>query len=409
MSILFLAHRLPFPPDRGDKIRAHHLLKALAKLAPVHVGCFAESERDLAHLPELAALAQSHCVPLRKTGNIIPGLRALATGRTVSEAAFDSGDLRRWVERTVAERGVDTIVVFSGQMGQFVPTDFAGRLVIDLCDVDSAKFEAYAETGSFPRRWINAREGRLLKRMEEALAVRADNTMLVSEEEAALFRSRLDDTAAANVSAIRNGIDFEFFDPAMAVAHPDLHQSAGPHFVFTGQMDYRPNITACIRAAKELMPAIREAHPTAQFHIVGRAPTAEILGLDSHGGTHVWGEVPDIRPFLAGADIMLAPLTIARGVQNKVLEAMAMACPVLLSPEAATGISARDEEHFAVAATNDQIIQKAQAMLADPASTQAMCAAARAFVVQHQSWAAMMAPLAALVGRPSFGGQRDAA
>ena len=409
MSILFLAHRLPFPPDRGDKIRAHHLLKALAELAPVHVGCFAESISDYLHLPKLNVIAASHCVPLRSTGVVAPGLRALAIGRTVSETAFDSEQLRKWVDRTIAEHTVDTIVVFSGQMGQFVPRSFTGRLVVDLCDVDSAKFEAYAAGGSFPRKLIDAREGRLLRMVEADLATRADHTLFVSVEEAALFRSRLDDHASAQVSAIRNGIDSDYFDPSSVQAEAELVRSQGPHFVFTGQMDYQPNITACERVVKCLLPRIREIHRDARFHIVGRAPVASLRKLDAKDGVRVWGEVSDIRSFLAGADIILAPLTIARGVQNKVLEAMAMARPVLLSSEAATGIAARDGEHFAIADSDDAMIERALSMLADDKATSTMASAARNYVVHNQGWPAMMAPLAALIERVAPANQRNAA
>ena len=398
MSILFLAHRLPFPPDRGDRIRAHHLLRALAKLAPVHVGCFLESPVDRAGLPELEALAASHHAPMRDTRTWLAGLRALARGRTVSETAFDSAGLRRWAAETVAREAIDTIVVFSGQMGQFVPPDFDGRLIVDLCDVDSAKFEAYAASGSGPRRWIDAREGRLLRDVEARLASQADCTLLVSEEEAALLRSRLPTTATADVRALRNGIDHAFFDPQAIRPNAELAATPGPHLVFTGQMDYAPNVAAVQRAATAILPQLRRKHPQAAFHIVGRAPTAGVRALERQAGVRVWGEVPDVRPFLRAADIVLAPLTIARGVQNKVLEAMAMARPVVLSEEAATGIAAQDGKHWRVAQDDEAMIAQCDAVLADPNAAQMLACNARRFVVERQGWDAMLAPLAAIVG-----------
>ena len=159
-EILFLAHRIPFPPDRGDKIRSHHLLKGLAKLGRVHVGTFAENAHDRAQEGELRAFASSHILIDRSKPLSFAGVEALIRGTPVSVSAFDNNRLRDWVARTLAERPIDTIFVFSGQMGQYVPDSFAGRVIIDLCDVDSAKFEQYAAGGN--RVWLNRREGRLL-------------------------------------------------------------------------------------------------------------------------------------------------------------------------------------------------------------------------------------------------------
>lgn len=405
-EILFLAHRLPFPPDRGDKIRSHHVLKALAEIAPVHVGCFIDSEGDHAHVGELAQLAASYCVVQRAKPLWLAGIEAVWRNEPVSLPAFDSKQLRQWVRRTVASREIAAIYVFSGQMGQFVPEEWCGRLLVDLVDVDSAKFEAYGEEASFPQDWINRREGRLLLRVERELTERADHTLLVSQAEAELLRQRTGN--AGHISALRNGIDAEHFAPEILEPHESL-RSGGPHIVFTGQMDYAPNIAAAIRMAKRIMARIVEMHPRAIFHIVGRAPTAKVLALGELDFCRVHGEVPDVRPFLAGADLVAAPLTIARGVQNKVLEAMAMACPVLLSPEAATGIEAEDGEHFAVAADDAQLTEKSLDLLADPARARSMGQAAREVVVEHQAWPAMLANLPHLLRMPAERGQRDAA
>ncbi|MGB3165618.1 MAG: glycosyl transferase family 1, partial [Alteraurantiacibacter sp.] len=152
-DILFLAHRLPFPPDRGDKIRSHHVLKALAKLAPVHVGCLADDDADCENAHWLDTVAASHCMPRRTKPVSLAGVEALVRREPVSLAAFRSQDLQTWVKRTLAERDIGAIYVFSGQMGQYVPADWTGRLVVDLVDVDSAKFEAYALDRSGPRGW----------------------------------------------------------------------------------------------------------------------------------------------------------------------------------------------------------------------------------------------------------------
>ena len=397
-EILFLAHRIPFPPDRGDKIRSHHVLQALAALAPVHVGCLYDDPADAAHVPWIEQLAASACVVPRAKSNARAGLEALWRGEPVSLAAFRDARLARWVREVLASGRIGAVYLFSGQMGQYLPPDWQGRVVADLVDVDSAKFEAFAADQGWPLRLIHAREGRLLAAFEEQLASRADATLLVSEAEAALLASRL--SRPAHVLALRNGIDCTLFDPAAVAPHPQLAAAPGPQLVFTGQMDYAPNVAAVARFARDMLPALRLRHPDAAFHIVGRAPTAEVQRLAATPGVTVWGAVPDMRPFLAAADLVVAPLTIARGVQNKVLEAMAMARPVLLSPEAATGIDGRHGTHFMVCDDAANFVEQALALLEWPDDARRMGAAARRLVETTLSWPAMLAPLAGLLGLP---------
>ena len=377
-EILFLAHRVPFPPDRGDKIRSNHLLRRIAELAPVHVGALADDDADLAQEGAVAAVAASHCVVRRSAPLPLAALAALGQGLPVSLAAFSSARLRRWVAEVLESRPISAIFVFSGQMAQYVPPEFRGRVVMDFVDVDSAKFEAYARTGALPRRLLYAREARLLRRFEERVARRATTSLFITAQERALFESRLS------------------FDPAAVSPAPEL-SDAGPTIVFTGQMDYPPNVTAVELFAHEVMPRIRSVHGDARFAVVGRAPTASVRALEGVNGTVVAGAVPDVRPWLAGADIVTAPLLIARGVQNKVLEAMAMARPVLLTPAAATGIDGRDGEHFALAEAPAAMAERALALLADRAEAAVMGAAARCFVVAECGWDRVLAPLRMLI------------
>lgn len=406
-EILFLAHRLPFPPDRGDRIRSCNVLKALAKIAPVHVGCFVDSDEDRAHTEELTKVARSWCVVKRAKPLALAGLESLVRREPVSLSAFRSADLSRWVEELLASGKISAVYVFSGQMGQFVPASWQGRLVVDLVDVDSAKFDAYAQDAGFLKGLIHAREGRFLSQVEADLAARADHTVLVSDDEAELLRSRAGNVG--NISALGNGIDSDFFDPEGVSPAPELADE-GPHFVFTGQMDYPPNIAAVKRMAEVILPAIRQVHHQAQFHIVGRAPTVEVEALSARAGVEVVGGVPDMRPWLAGANIVVAPLTLARGIQNKVLEAMAMARPVVASTQAATGIAASDGEHFLVAEDDAQFVESLLDLLSTPERATALGAAARGFVRGECSWDAMLSGLPELMGLPvPEGGGRDAA
>ena len=399
-EILFISHRMPFPPDRGDKIRSHHILKRLAALAPVHVATFADDERDLAEEVELAAIARSYRLVRRVKPLILAGIQSLAQRAPVSLPAFANAELADYVEQILRDRPIATIYVFSGQMGQYIPDWFKGRVLFDFVDVDSAKFEAYAEQDTGLRRWINAREARLLRTEEERQARRADVSLLVSAEEAALFRVRLSPEAAAtcDVRALRNGIDSKFFDPPTVRPAARMMEHTGPKLIFTGQMDYAPNIEAALRTIERLMPQIRAHRPDATFHVVGRNPPEELTRFDGQDGIHVWGGVDDIRAWLAAADMAVVPLEIARGIQNKVLEAMAMALPVVLTSAAATGIGGIDGQHFAVADSDDELVDRICAFISHPRLGTAMGKAARQHVVESLSWQASLGPLTELLG-----------
>ena len=405
-EILFLAHRIPFPPDRGDKIRAHHLLKHLANAAPVHVGCFSETEADRAAECELASVAASHCLVQRSKPLALAGVEAVLASKPVSLTAFHSRRLANWVNETLEKHPIDTIFVFSGQMGQYIPPDYAGQVIVDLCDVDSVKFEDYATAGE--RVWLNQREGQLLSQEEERLVHRADTTLLISENEKSVLQTRLRNAAGVRIRAIGNGIDADYFDPAIVTPSVELREGAGPNLIFTGQMDYRPNEKAAIWTIERLLPLLRERFGDASFHIVGRNPTAKLSEYSETPCVRVWGEVADIRPYLAAADLAIVPLTIARGVQNKVLEAMAMELPVLLTPQAATGIDAEDARHWFVEGSDPvAMVDRFEELWRDKANVQNVARAARRFVVEQHAWPAMLAPIDEMIGKRSE--SRDAA
>jgi sugar transferase (PEP-CTERM/EpsH1 system associated) len=401
--ILFLAHRIPFPPDRGDKIRSWHLLKHLASLAPVDLACFADDAADAAHLPALrealaGRLGEAH-VEIRTRSKAAAGARALVEGRPVSLALFDSGLLRDFVARRLADPAVGTVFAFSGQMGQFVPADARQRFVMDFGDVDSAKFAQYAAEGVGPMRWVNRRESEKLFAFERATAARADLSLFVSEAEAALFR-RL--TGLANVHALSNGIDVDHFDPAGDF--PRLsggERGEGPLLLFTGQMDYAPNVQAVAWFAREVLPRLTGA----RFAIAGRNPPPAVRALAGER-VIVTGAVADMRSWLAAADLVVAPLKLARGIQNKVLEAMAMAKPVVASPAAFEGIEAVPGRDLMVAEDADATAAAVSGLLAAPERAAAMGAAARRQMESCYRWEARLAPLAAMVDP---GARREAA
>lgn len=381
MEVLFLAHRAPFPPDRGDKIRSFHILRHLAGFATVHLAAFADDPRDLTVPPELRARLGEVLIVPRTRSRLRAMGEALVTRQPFSLAAFADPRMRGGIADLLARRPIDAVYGFSGQMAQYLPGS-GPRLIMDFVDLDSAKFAAYAQAGRGPVRWLYRREARLLAAYERAVAAKVDVSLFVSADEAALL---------PGARVLENGIDVTRYDPA-AVAPV---AATGPLIVFTGQMDYRPNVEAVTAFVRDALPAIIARHPQARFAIVGRAPTAAVRAL---AGSHVivTGEVPDTRPWLAAAAVVVAPLALARGVQNKVLEAMAMSRAVVASPAAAEGIA-----HAGTILVDAQPAGAVIDLLGDPDRAAALGAAARARVIARYGWDAGLAPLRDLLQPPA--------
>ncbi len=388
MDLLFLAHRAPFPPNRGDKIRSYHLLRYLSERARVHLVAFGEGEADFDVPADLAERLAGIAIVRRSKPQALAAVEALAKDLPVSLTAFASPALRA----AVAQVRADAVYCFSGQMAQYLPASVP--TVMDFVDVDSAKFAGFADTGSAPMRWMMRREARLLAAFERGVAARVRASVFVSEAEAALFRSG---GAQGRIEAVENGIDAVAFDPSRSQASsaiPDAFR-AQPLVVFTGQMDYRPNVEAVTWFAAEVLPLLHATHPTLRFAIVGRAPTVAVQAL-GNDRVIVTGGVDDVRPWLAAADVCVAPLKLARGIQNKVLEAMAMARPMVASVAAAEGI----DHGGTLRVADDAADHAAQigAVLRDPAAAAALGKAARAQVLTRYDWQARLAPLDALLG-----------
>lgn len=383
-DLLFLAHRVPFPPDRGDKIRSFHILRYLAKRMPVHLVAFADDEGDFDPPVSFTDMLASCTIVPREKSQPRAAVEALASGKPVSLTAFADRRFAAAVAAVRATHAIGTSFVFSGQMAQYLsPGEPA---VMDFVDVDSAKFAGYADDARGPMRWMMRREARLLRAFERDVAARVAASLFVSDAEAALFRAG---GARGRVLAVENGIDSATFDPV--TVRPV--ETAGPIVLFTGQMDYRPNIDAVTWFARDILPILRRRHPV-RFAIVGRAPTAVVQALESDD-VIVTGAVDDVRGWLAAADVCVAPLKLARGIQNKVLEAMAMARPVVASAAAAEGIDHAGTIHVAddARAFADRIAD----LLDDPAAAAALGTAARARVIARYGWDARLAPLDALL------------
>lgn len=390
-AILFLAHRVPYPPNRGDKIRSWHILQRLCDLAPVHVAALCDDNRDMAHLRFINRHAKTVAVFPRLVPRDEAMFKAITRGGPASVHAFASRDLKLYVRDLLASQPISTIFAFSGQMAQFVPHDVGERrFVMDFVDMDSAKYAEWgAGTGLAAR--ANRFEARRLFAFEQRTAHRADVSTFVSAAEAALFRGATG-LAEDKVKVLENGIDLARFAPDARLGGP-----IPGRVVFTGQMDYGPNIDAVTQFVSQVWPRVRTQMPGATFAIVGRAPTPRVLALASDD-VIVTGEVADTRDWLQQASVVVAPLMLARGVQNKVLEAMAMAKAVVASPAAAEGIDAAPDRDLLVGTTPEAQAAHIVHLLHNAEIAAALGCAARRQMEARYSWARQLAHLPAVMG-----------
>jgi sugar transferase (PEP-CTERM/EpsH1 system associated) len=386
-DLLFLAHRIPYPPDKGDKIRAWNVLRHLAERYRVHLATFIDAPEDVAGVQHLQKICAS--VVWRKLSPHRARLRSLAallTGAPLTQFYFGDQRLREAVEQLAAAHEPALIYVFSSAMAPYVPDSRGARVLLDLVDVDSEKWRQYAATGSGLTRAIYRREGRTLLALERRAAARADAVLLVSRAEAELFTALVPE-AATHTHYIGNGVDITYFDPACAFANP---LGARPAIVFTGVMDYRPNVEAMIWFVDQVMPRLHRRAVPPRLWIVGSNPTRTVRALDGTD-VRVTGRVPDVRPYLKHARVAVAPLQIGRGVQNKVLEAMAMGLPVVATPQAREGLDACSDNELLTATTPSDFAAAIDGVLDGMAGP--IGARARARVVRDYGWGASLAEL----------------
>lgn len=385
--LLFLSHRIPYPPNKGDKIRSYHLLKHLCQNYHVHLGTFIDDEDDWQHVGKVEALCgETYFGRLNPSTARIGSLTGMLTGRPLTLDYYRNAGLRRWVDGVLRQHKVERFLVFSSAMAQFVPTRASGTRVIDFVDIDSDKWAQYADKKSWPMNMVYRREARKLLEYERRIAGEFDASLFVSPAEAGMFRSMAPEYAH-KIAAFTNGVDTEYFSPEHHLANPYASGEVG--IVFTGAMDYWPNVDAVEWFAKEVLPGVLKQHPAAMFYIVGSKPTAQVQALASLPGVRVTGRVEDVRPYIAHARVAVAPLRIARGIQNKVLEAMAMARVVAVTPQALEGICATAGAELLLAEDADAFIATVNAQLAQP--NRAMGAAARELVIAQYGWASNLA------------------
>lgn len=335
--LIFLVHRIPYPPNKGDKIRSYHILRFLAAHYRVHLGAFVDHPEDWRHAETLQAhCASLHLEPLPRLRGAARALGGLVRGQPLTVPYYASSRMRRWVQGIVGRTGARRLLAFSAAMAQYAGVLPGQSLrVLDLVDVDSDKWRQYGEQHHGVAGWLYRREAARLLAYERRAAAAFDATTLVSAAEVQLFRT-LCPEAGRRVHEVANGVDAAYFSPERE--HPDPYPSGAVPLVFTGAMDYWPNVDAVNWFASEILPEVRRRIPNASFHIVGARPTDAVRALASIEGVCVVGAVPDMRPWLQHAALAVAPLRVARGIQNKVLEAFSMARPVVATSAALDGL-----------------------------------------------------------------------
>ncbi|MEQ1869341.1 MAG: TIGR03087 family PEP-CTERM/XrtA system glycosyltransferase [Vicinamibacterales bacterium] len=332
MRVLFLTHRLPYAPNRGDRIRAYHIVETLRRHVDLEVASLVHSADEMGHVAGMNR--DGLIVSARRVSSTTNYLRAIPTllgQRPLTHSLLHAGGFTALLEDVVRERPPDVVLAFCSGMARFaVEPPLAGYpLVIDLVDVDSQKWADLVPASSWPKRWVYAREKDCLARFEQLAASRAASTLVVNDREAQILSAL---APGASVRVIPNGIDVGSFRPTTPPANVE-------RVIFCGVMNYAPNVEGVQWFAREVWPQVRAARPHATFVIVGSDPIPAIRDLAASGtGIEVTGTVPSVQQYLWNAAVSVAPLQVARGIQNKVLEALAAGLPTVVTPAVAEGL-----------------------------------------------------------------------
>ena len=386
--LLYISHRVPYPPDKGERLRAYHQIRLLATQYDVTLATLSHSRHDAQDLGPLSTWCRQVIVERAagRWGLACHPLR-LAQGQSATQLYFGSRRLTQRVRELHARQPFDIVMGYcSSVLGPVLAVPAPVR-IMDLVDVDSAKWFSYARAAGLPMRWAYRREAAAVATLERQALDHCQAVLLTSDAEVPLLPK-----GGGPVHVVGNGVDSDYFSPGHPVDndHPSL--------VFTGTMDYRPNVEGVCWFARDVWPSLRRAMPTLQFRIVGRDPHPSVQALAQQPGIVVTGSVPDVRPFLRTASIAVVPLKIARGIQNKILEAMACGRPVVASPEALKGINARVGLEVLQAHTPAEWTAAIGTLLADVSHREALGQAGRDMVLQQYTWPAQLSSLLAICG-----------
>lgn len=396
-EILFLCHRLPYPPNKGDKIRSYHLLRHFAKKYQVHLGTFVDDAMDWAYVPAVKALCAQTCIrPLRPGLARIRSLAAFGRSMPLTAAYYRDKLMQSWVDEVLSNGKVKTALAFSSGMAPYLMQADQVRRIMDFVDVDSDKWRQYADSHQGLARIIYRREAHHLAEYERRIAAEFDACIFVSGSEAQFFSTQAP-ALASKVHGIPNGVDTEYWDPAHD--YPNPYEKHDRILVFVGAMDYWANVEAARWFAHAVWPQIRQNIPEARFYIVGSNPSRAVRALASISGIVVTGGVRDVRPYIAHAHAVVAPLRIARGIQNKVLEALAMAKVLLATPQAYEGIEDFSGRQGCISDSIEVLAQEALHWLAEP--TPVKVPAVRKQLLSVYKWDGILTRYDAVLGNPT--------
>jgi sugar transferase (PEP-CTERM/EpsH1 system associated) len=382
--IAYLTHRVPYPPDKGDRIRNYHVLRELSKHARVWLAALADepvTDDQRARLGELCERVE-----------FVPGGRrwvrgglSLLKGRSISEGLFREPALDRLLVGWRAEGDFAAVLVSASSLAPYQRRNGWETVpaFVDVVDVDSQKWFDYAAAAGGPKRWLYRLEGRRVRKLERELCGWANGVFLVSRAEGALLDSF---TAPGTATAATNGVDLDYFRPL-----PDV--TPEPACAFVGALDYPPNVDAAVWFAGEIWPRVRAAHPTAEFRVIGRQPVPAVLRLHGSNGVNVVGQVPDVRPHVATAAVAICPVRIARGLQNKVIEAMAMGKPTVAAPPAVAALKVEVGRDLLSPTTADEWVSTLNGLLGDATRQAELGANARKYVEEHHHWDRCLRPM----------------
>ncbi|MGF1685677.1 TIGR03087 family PEP-CTERM/XrtA system glycosyltransferase [Photobacterium japonica] len=401
--LLYLCHRIPFPPNKGDKITTYNVLKYLQQHYDIHLGCFVDDAFDTRYQDDVAQFCvSSHCIPLSRAYSKLKGLTALLKGEPITLPFYARQAMQQWVDRTLAQHSIRKAFVYSGCMAQYViPHSAQLHTVMHFADIDSDKWRQYALKSHGIMKAIYQREHKTLEEYEIAVAHALNVSCFVTQTETDAFKALLEPRVQDKIMLLENGLDSDYFSPS---ANTTLGESypleSDNYIVFTGAMDYWANADAVTWFTQQVWPLVIQTLPEAKLYLVGSSPGPNVEALAEQTGVIVTGRVEDVRPYLQHAKAAIAPMQIARGVQNKLLEAMAMAKPIIVSPLTIEGMEDYPTEHLAIADAPEEIarwlINKLQAPAIEAHSS-------REWIEQHYSWEAKLKPLLGYLSPPPIG------
>ena len=394
MNILYVCHRFPYPPKRGGKIRPFNMIRHLHEAGHQVTVCSlvrseAEAEEGRGIAPHCAAFHMGMVSEPVQWARMIVRLPSTAPS---SMGYFHSTELKRKIDHLLATQRFDLIFVHCSSVAQYVEHVKGIPKILDFGDMDSQKWLEYANYKPFPLSLGYTLEGRKMLWAEKRLARKFDLCTATTRAEWETLESY--GTGVAT-DWFPNGVDAQYFSPD--------ERSNGDYdtdtISFIGRMDYYPNQECMLRFCRDVWPLLRAERASTKLVIVGADPSPAIWALGELPGVTVTGSVPDVRPFVRNSALMVAPLAIARGTQNKILEAMAMGVPVVTSRAAAGGVDAEPGEHLIVAEVPHELSTAVLRVLGNSAERARLATSGRERMLSHHAWRHSMQRLDAIIER----------